>query len=656
MGTNNTLFMTAEESERVRKTVQDHMQKCQDQSSQLRKSTDPDSLIQQATSASLMQDLSLAAFGLKPVKKSRETMVAYAVGRPYLPSTAKLEDLEPMEISDLRMETHHLGRSLLLRRVSPVVELEASSWAVVQGELPEEVERIEVFLHKSQHDRDILDVCSELFVKEPFYTLSSQGQPTIRIDHPSDIVVSASSDDPEAWRQRRRMKLIHTVKSPKQCKEEGNIALQKKDYHRAHTSYTDGIKSMSENQQATSSLGKDIYRNRAHVNLLLKRFDEAKADALSSLTTGESEEQESLNAKAYYRAGLAAYALGDFLDAKRHFLAQQGLQPDNQYAKLNLRRIELRLQEEATGSYNFKKIVSGLSKTHGRSDAANFNGYTEIKESRGAGRGLFATHDIQLNDIILCEKAFCVVWGYEAEAFSALTCDVRDDTSIRVFPAGLHKAVVQKLLNNPSQVDKVLGLYSDYAGLGNTLLERDGRPIIDTFQVHDIIQRNAFGPGQQTGDEDISNASTGLWIRASYINHSCVPNAKKDFVGDLMIFRANRKIYAGEEITQAYDESSDYDTRATLIRKTWDFKCQCALCVAEEADGPALRKTRQDLEEKANTFAQTEKATGATKLLVNKAKRLRQGLNDSYDKRRYEGLPRRALAGIDAWLKEATLI
>ncbi|KAK7432934.1 hypothetical protein QQZ08_000405 [Neonectria magnoliae] len=653
MAAKNTLFMTSEESARIQKTVQDQIWKCQDQAGQSREPNDPTTLIQQATSVSLMQDLSLAAFGLGTPKKGQDTMVAYAVGRPYLPCTTNLQGLEPMQLSDLRMETHHRGRVLFLRRVSPVAELQTSSWAVVQGESLDDVERIEVFLHKSKHGKDILDVSSEFLVKEPYYTLSSQGERTIRVDHPSDLIISSLSNGPEEWR-RKHVYGPRVVKPPARYKDQGNSALQKQDLARAYAHYTEGLDTISQDCEPNDTLAKNLSRNRSHVNLLLNRFDEAKADALSSLTSGEEEEEKSLDAKAYYRAGLAAYALGDFMVAKGLFEAHERLQPESPYAKFNLRRIEMRVQEQATGVYNLKKAVSGLSKNQGRPDVASFNGHTEVRSSPGAGRGLFATHDIQPDDIIMCEKAFCVVWGYEPEASSTITCDVRDDAAIRVFPAGLHRGVVQKLLNNPSQVEKVLDLFGDYTGLGPKLLERDGIPIIDTFQIHDIIQRNAFGTGPQTEDEDVSNASTGLWIRASYINHSCVPNTKKDYIGDLMILRATRRIPAGDEITHAYDESSDYDARATALHKTWGFKCRCPLCVAEEADGPAVRKMRREFEEKVNTFVGAENAHGASRMLVTKAKRLQQSLNDTYDSEIYNGLPRRALLAIEHWLELET--
>jgi len=65
--------------------------------------------------------------------------------------------------------------------------------------------------------------------------------------------------------------------------------------------------------------------------------------------------------------------------------------------------------------------------------------------------------------MVICEKAFSVVWGHESEALTAMTFDIRDD-KIRMSTVGLRKSVVQKLLNNPSRIKKVMELYGDWEG------------------------------------------------------------------------------------------------------------------------------------------------------------------------------------------------
>ncbi|KAM0386994.1 hypothetical protein ACHAQC_011183 [Fusarium culmorum] len=647
----NTLFMSPEESARIEATVCDRLKQRKDQQDRPREQKDAKALVEQAVSESLMQDISSAAFGFGVSRKTKETMPAYGIGAPYLPCIKTLGDLEPMKLKDLRMEINHRGLFLSLRRISPVAILEASSWAVVQDTSSNDFERIELFLHKSQHGCDILDTASEFIVKEPYYTINNHGESTIQVNHPSDILITEISDSPESWRQAKRGKSSFEPLSPETYKEKGNHALLKrKDCPRSHFYYTRGLKLLSDSK-SDETLRNDLYRNRSFVNLRLQRFDEAKSDALSSITYDQSGGLESLNAKAYNRASLAAYSQGELLQARGYFEQQRELQPEDQHVALHLRRIDARLREATEGVYNMSRIVSSLMKAGGRPDVASFDGSTEIKSSPGAGRGLFTTRDISPNEIIMCEKAFCVSWSHESETFSALIYDTREDTAIKVFPAGLHKAVVQKLLNNPSQVERILGLQGDYKGIGQKLIELGEVPVIDTFQIHDIVQRNAFGLGQQTEDEDISNASTGLWVRASYINHSCIPNAKKDLIGDLILFCATRRIASGEEITHAYDESTSYEARQAAFRRTWNFECRCPLCLVQMDESDTLRLMRNEAEERANMFVENNDPTCASKVLVMKGKMLQKVLDDTYDDQRYRDLPRPSLAAIDEWLR-----
>lgn len=72
------------------------------------------------------------------------------------------------------------------------------------------------------------------------------------------------------------------------------------------------------------------------------------------------------------------------------------------------------------------------------------------------------------------------------------------------------------------------------------------------------------------------------------------------------------------------------------------FKCECALCLAEEADEPVVRKMREEFEDKATDFIGQEKAVGAGKVLINKAKRLRKSIDETYDEKRCKGLPQQA--------------
>ncbi|KAK4242837.1 hypothetical protein C8A03DRAFT_39789 [Achaetomium macrosporum] len=651
----NTVFLTEQEAERIRNTVKDRLKKCDELAGHARESRDTKTAISTATGASLMADMA----NMGPSKGA--TMPAIGLGQPYPPCVAPLQDLQPMELSDLRMETHHRGYRLTVKRASPVVNLAARSWTMVQDEAGEEIERLELCLHKKRHGKELLESADSVFIiKEPYFTLTDDGEPTIRIDHPSDLVVVPESEAGST--NGTNGEATHATaaeQKARSCKDQGNAALEKQNLALAHAKYSEGLKLARQDivYKANPDLARDLSRNRAHVNLLLNQLDEAKADAKASLI-GKEDDQRSreLDSKAFFRAGMAAYNLGQYHEAKELFEQRLKLTPDiyPKETQAILRRIEAHLREQEAGTHDLKKIRAGLSRARPRVDAASFFSNTAVKESPGRGRGLFATRDIGAGEIVMLEKAFCVVWGFEDDALTAITYDVRDDR-IRVSPVGLSRAIVQKLLSNPSQIEKVMDMYGDWQGDSNTknvFSTADG-PVVDTFRVHDIVSRNAFGPGSQYGEKGAQDASTGLWIRAGYTNHSCLANVQKEYVGDLMILRATRAIAAGEEIFHSYDESSDYEARQRALMHTWGFECDCALCVVEKAEDPAVRKKRRELAEEADAFVQSQPWANANRRVIVRAQRLARAIDETYDGEKYKGLPRLATKRIQEWLAHA---
>ncbi|OAL45953.1 hypothetical protein IQ07DRAFT_548041 [Pyrenochaeta sp. DS3sAY3a] len=651
-GDRNTILLTEQEAERIRNSVKERTKKCAEQIGNAREPRDKTAAHQQATGASLMADMGGAPDpDMTQTTGHGDTIPAVAVGQPYPPCTKPVQELKAMKVADLLMETHHRGHKLIVKRSSPVVTLTARSWTMVHDADGEDTERLEMCLHKSRHGEDVLESSRSFIIKEPYFTLTDQGEATLRIDHPSDLVVlsedSIAKTEPPA-------EATAAEKLATKFKTQGNTALKQQDLPLAHAKYTQGLEIAQLEVVAKSNpdLARDIYRNRAYVNLLLEQLDEAITDARSSLTGHDDQRSKELDSKAYYRAGSAAYGLGKFPQAKLFFEGQQKLTPDDKDAKTYLKKIEVRIREQETGAYDFFKIRTGLSRARPSVDTATFINNTSIKDSPGRGRGLFATRNIPASEIIMCEKAFCVVWGHEKEALTAMTYDQRDD-NIRVSPVGLSKAIVQKLLSNPSQIENVLDLYGDYQGDSEEILETEDGAVVDVFRIHDIMSRNAFGPGSQYGEEGARNASTGLWIHAAYINHSCLANAKKEYIGDLMVLRATRSISAGEEIFHSYDESLDYDARQKSLRTTWGFECKCMFCAAEKADGQDVRDKRMELVGEADAFVERTPWAGAKRLLIRKAQRLVQAIEETYDGERYKDLPKPASRTIQEWLNKA---
>jgi tetratricopeptide (TPR) repeat protein len=632
-----TIHISPKEAERIQTRIKNRRQKCKQSVGQVREPTDKAVLHQHITMLNLTNDMDLMGGGGGGEKS--EGITVLPIEKPYLPSTAPLDELTPMKLSELKMETHHTGRKLAVIRKEAVVEQKAHTWTMVEEEGSEDAERLEIVVHKSRGGEDLLDSITAFTIKEPYFTLSDENEPTLRIDHPSDLVIhNAEVTISEG---------ASAVERATKCKEEGNAALKRKELSGAHAKYTEGLATLTNGGAADDMLARDIHRNRAHVNLQLNRMDEAKTDGIAAVTGIDDARHKDLDSKAYFRAACAAYNLGQWQEAKDLFEKQKSLAPDDKDAATNLNKLAARLHEQQTGEYDFNKIRSGFSKLRPRADAADYDGNTERKESKGHGFGLFATKDIDAGSIILCEKALCIVWSHETDGWTALTVDARDGQT-RVQPVGLTKAIVAKLTANPSQIEKATSLFGE-------LLVKDGNPVIDTFQIHDIVSRNAFGPGETfaTGNQDGRKASTGLWVRSAYINHSCIPNAKKDSVGDLMVFRATRPIKAGEEITHCYSESIDLKDRAANLKKTWGFECDCRLCKAEKKDGAQVREKRMELMGQAEALMQRDDVRIAKRTTVARLETVIKELNETYNEQRYQGIPRYGVERIQEWMAQA---
>lgn len=641
----NMVFLTEKEAERIRNTVKETIKKCSELQGHAREPRDMKSAISQATGASLMADMeSMQSNG------RGETLPALAVGRTYPPCTIPSKELEPMKISELKMETHHRGRRITVKRVSPIVVLTARSWTMVQDAEGGDPERLEMCLHKSRHGEDILEYAKNFIIKEPYFTLTEEGEATIRIDHPSDLISLSDALTDKTFKSTAAAEKFATS-----CKNDGNSELKNSDLAAAHEKYTDGLTVARQDivSQTNPDLARDIARNRAYVNLLLNHFDEAISDAKASLTGKSDQKSKDLDSKAHYRAGSAAYGLGQYEQAKTFFESQLKLSPNDKDATIYLKRIELRFREQQAGTYNWKKLKAGLSQARPHADAASFVSNIKVENSAGRGRGMFVTRDIPAGELVMCDKALSVVWGHDKDALTAMTYDVRDD-KIRVQPVGLSKATVQKLLGNSSQIERVMDLFGDYEGDGKKIFRNEDGPIVDTFRIHDIVSRNGFGLGNQYGENGARNASTGLCTWAAYINHSCIANATKDFFGDLMVLRALRPLKSGEEVFISYDESSDYDARQSALMTTWGFECQCPLCDAEKADSPEVRKKRAELAEQAEEFARNERWVDAKRLTIASAQRLAKAIDDTYDQNRYKDIPRLAGRTIQDWITKAS--
>lgn len=70
----------------------------------------------------------------------------------------------------------------------------------------------------------------------------------------------------------------------------------------------------------------------------------------------------------------------------------------------------------------------------------------------------------------------------------------------------------------------------------------------------------------------------GLWLLPSFVNHSCVPNARRLHVGDYLVVHASKDLKAGEEVTFAYFDPLCGLSKRKEMSVNWGIHCKCKRC------------------------------------------------------------------------------
>jgi hypothetical protein len=437
------------------------------------------------------------------------------------------------------------------------------------------------------------------------------------------------------------------------------LALKKGNLSEALACYTRGLQGCLDDSGrklllALVGVGRDLLRNRAFIRLKLGQYEGAVVDAIASLSDQTTDDLKKLDAKAYLRAGQASYALKRYDAAAEYCQNLLVLQDDHKDAKELLARSKARLREQSSGIYDIAAIRNGVSRAKPRVDVADFLSNTTVKPSGpNRGRGLFATKDHKPGDLILAETAFASVWPNEKTYVMAVKWNDRfpDENAVKLGLIGLWKVALQKVRNNRKSGGHLLDLYGDHNVLGNEIAEIDGVSVVDAYQVHDVVVRNAFG---LRGFHRRQDFSSGIYIRSSYINHSCVPNSRRDTIGDLLLLHATRPIAMGEEISICYgDELESYASRKESMKYLWIFQCECALCLMEAQVPDVVLAKRDGLACEAAAFMnRTSSREGTTERQVLQAEKFAREIAATYDDNLYSNLPRTALVDIQGWIAD----
>lgn len=140
------------------------------------------------------------------------------------------------------------------------------------------------------------------------------------------------------------------------------------------------------------------------------------------------------------------------------------------------------------------------------------------------------------------------------------------------------------------------------------------------------------------------------------MNHACVANSHRAFIGDIMIVRAAKDIKKDDEILISYrlPDMDHAETQKAL--KNWDFTCTCRLCTAEAQTSPSDRKERQALIKQTSAFLERyedpsqytydPEAFARSKIIFNQ-------LENTYDASVFANVPRLPLIRLFSWISTA---
>lgn len=175
----------------------------------------------------------------------------------------------------------------------------------------------------------------------------------------------------------------------------------------------------------------------------------------------------------------------------------------------------------------------------------------ELRDIPGKGKGLIATRDIALNELVIVERPVML--------FPLVMSDIGSAVKVEDFQTHAKRMMNREDWIKFNDLSDVQTKYvSSFDGIRNT----------NAFDIRDL----------QTGKEDYS----GIFLEQSRLNHSCGPNLRGRWDPHLFTLsvQAARPIHAGQELTVSYlSIFSPYADRQSTLRDVYKFKCKCPCCV-----------------------------------------------------------------------------
>lgn len=153
-------------------------------------------------------------------------------------------------------------------------------------------------------------------------------------------------------------------------------------------------------------------------------------------------------------------------------------------------------------------------------------------------------------------------------------------------------------LHTPTTASPLLDYTSSYLVL-LAILPQSLLPLITSELLVNLASRashNAFSirpEGTTDGEQSGEFLGWGVWPEASFFNHSCRPNVRKERKGRFWSFSVDMNgngdvINTGDQLCITYlggdERDIDVDERRQRLLTQWGFRCQCGRCIEESGE------------------------------------------------------------------------